>query len=96
MNKLKQIFIKEDGYNDDMRSIVSEAKAYGKEVCFFIGNAVRKFDSRRNYKIDGIKLSDNKILIRYDGVHSPKALLLHELVRTERDNPEMKRAKDII
>ena len=88
--------IKDAGYNDDMRSIVSEAKAYGKQVGFFVGNATRKFDGQRNFKIDGIKVSDTKILIRYDGAYSPQALLMHELVHTEWDNPEMKKARDII
>ena len=92
----KYTLIKDDGYNDDMRSIISEAKAYGKEVGFFVGNAIRKFDRQRNFKIDGIKLSDNKILIRYDGAYSPQSLLMHELVHTEWNNPEMQKAKDVI
>ena len=92
----KYTLIKDDGYNDDMRSIISEAKAYGKEVGFFVGNAIKKFDRQRNFKIDGIKLSDNKILIRYDGAYSPQSLLMHELVHTEWNNPEMQKAKDVI
>lgn len=43
-----------------------------------------------------IRLSDDKILIRYDGVYPPQALLQHELVHDEWDNPEMQKAKDII
>ena len=92
----KYTLVKPDGYNDDMRSIISEAKSYGKEVEFFIGSALRKFDGQRNFMIDGIRLSDNKILVRYDGVYAPQTLFRHELVHEEWSNPEMQKARDII
>lgn len=92
----KYSLVKPEGYNEDMRAIVSEAKTFGKDVSFFVGNALRKFDGQREFLIDGIKMTDNEILIRYDGAYSPQMLLVHELVHTEWNNPEMQKSKDII
>lgn len=84
--------VKEDAYNDDMLSIVEEAKTMGLEVGFFIGYGKFKFS---DLKIDAIE-QGNKILLRYDGVFAPQSLFKHEDTHIEWDNPEMQKAKDII
>ena len=93
----KYTLVKPEAYNEDMQTIVVEAKEKGKEVGFFLGHAVRQFDGKRDFLVDGIYYDDGtKILLRYDGVYPPQALFEHEKVHDEWDQPEMQRAKDII
>lgn len=92
----KYNLVKPEAYNDDMLSIVEEAKKRGKEVGFFIGSGQRKSDRQRDFLFDGIKVTDTKILLRYDGIYSPQTLLKHEEVHADWENPEMQKAKDII
>lgn len=92
----KYTLIKEDGYNDDMKSIVEEAKKGRREIGFFIGHAQRKFDNGKVFLIDGIKVSDTKILLRYDGFFAPQKLLKHEKVHIEWNTPKMQEIKGII
>ena len=94
--KHKYQLVKLEGYNDDMRSIVEDAKKKGKKVGFFIDHAKRRFDSQNDFLIDGIMISDTEILLRYDGEYPPQTLLVHEDVHTEWDAQEMQKVKDII
>ena len=89
----KYELIKPDGYNDDMRSIIQSAKEQGLDVGFFVGEGQRKFDAQRNFLIDAIKMSNNKILLRYDGIYSPQTLLEHERVHIEWETSKMQKAK---
>lgn len=92
----KYELIKPEAYNDDMRAMAAKAKEDGTELGFFRGAAVRKFDGQKNFLIDGIRLSDGKILLRYDGVQSPQKLLKHENVHNAWNSAEMQQMKDSI
>lgn len=92
----KYTLVKPEAYNDDMLAIIEDAKSRGKEVGFFIGNAIRKFDGKREFKIDGIKISDSKILLRYDGEYTPQTLLVHEDAHADWNTPEMQDIKETI
>ena len=92
----KYELIKPEAYNDDMRAMAAKAKEDGTELGFFRGAAVRKFDGQKNFLIDGIRVSDDKILLRYDGVQSPQKLLKHENVHNAWDSAEMQQMKDSI
>lgn len=94
--KNKYTRIKPEAYNDDMLSIVEEAKKHGKEVEFFVGHAQIKFDNSRRYLVNGIKTSDSKILIQYDDVLPPQVIFLHEFGHSEWKTPEMQKVKDTI
>lgn len=83
----KYTLVNPDAYNDDMRSMVEYAAKEGIELGFFVGNATVKFDSKRAFKVNGIKMSSKKILIQYDSILPPQKLLMHELVHINRDNP---------
>lgn len=84
--------VKEDAYNDDMLSIVEEAKEMGLDVGFFVGHGKLKFS---DLKIDAIE-QGNKILLRYDGTFAPQSYFKHENTHIEWNNPEMQKARDII
>lgn len=88
--------ISPEDYNDDMRSVVENAKSKGRNVRFFAGAAVRMFDGRRDFKIDGIRAGNNNILLRYDGYYTPQTLLAHESVHDDWNTPAMQNAKEII
>lgn len=92
----KYIRIKPEAYNDDMLSIVEEAKKKGKDVEFFIGHAQIKFDNKRKYLVNGIKTGESKILIQYDDVLPPQVIYLHEFGHSEWKTPEMQKVKDEI
>ncbi len=85
--------IKPEAYNDEMNHIAAEAKARGKEVAFFIGSAVRKFDGKRVFRIDGIRYPGGRIMIRYDGEFTPQALFRHEVVHDDWNTPEIQAAR---
>ena len=84
--------VKPEAYNDDMLSIVKDAKEMGKDVGFFIGHGKRKFT---DFKIDAVQIG-NKVYLRYDGTFAPQTLIKHEDVHIEWDNPEMQKASNII
>lgn len=84
--------VKTEAYNDDMLSIVEEAKEMGLDVGFFVGHGKFRLS---DLKIDALK-QGNKILLRYDGFFSPQTLFRHELTHNEWNNPEMQKARDII
>lgn len=92
----KYSLVKTDAYNDDMKSIAEKAGEMGVEVGFFVGNALRKFDGRRNFLIDGIKLGNSKVLLRYDGEYAPQTLLMHEDVHLSYGSPDAEEAKNAI
>ena len=91
-SKLKYNLVKPEAYNDDMLSIVKEAKANGKEVGFFVGFAQRAFT---DFEADAM-IRNSKILLRYDGYFSPQTLIKHEEVHDVYETPEMQKAKDMI
>ena len=84
----KYNLVKPEAYNDDMLSIVEDAKKRGKEVGFFIGEGRMKFDTKGEFAVNGIKVSDTKVLVRYDGKVSPQLLYKHEDFHTEWNTPE--------
>ncbi len=92
----KYTLVKPEAYNDDMLSMVEEAKSKGLEVGFFIGNAKIKFDTKDEFKVDGIKVSESKILVQYDGIRTPQSIIKHEGVHSKWNTPEMQKIKDTI
>ena len=92
----KYNLVKPEAYNDEMQDMVEYAASMGKELGFFVGRAKMKFDTKGQFLVDGIKVSDNKILIQYDGIRPPQKLLKHEVVHTEWDSPEMQDVRDTI
>ena len=94
--KHKYNLVDRTAYNDDMRAIAEDAKKHGLKVEFFVGECLRKFDGKRNLRIDGIKLSDSAILLRYDGQISPQKLLKHEKIHADWNSPEFQTAKNAI
>ncbi len=92
----KYTLVKPEAYNDDMLSMVEEARSKGLEVGFFVGNAKIKFDTKDEFKVDGIKVSGSRVLVQYDGIRTPQSILKHEGVHSKWNTPEMQKVKDTI
>ena len=92
----KYTLVKPEYYNDDMLSMIEEAKKKGVELGFFIGNAKVNFDSKDAFLIDGIKISGSKVLVQYDEHISPQKLFKHELGHAKWKTGEWQRIKDTI
>lgn len=92
----KYTLVKPEAYNDDMLSMVEEAKSKGLEVGFFVGNAKIKFDTKDEFKVDGIKVSGSRVLVQYDGIRTPQSILKHEGIHSKWNTPEMQKVKDTI
>ena len=92
----KYTLVKPEYYNDDMLSMIEEAKKKGVELGFFIGNAKVNFDSKDAFLIDGIKISGSKVLVQYDEHISPQKLFKHELGHAKWKTVEGQRIKDTI
>jgi hypothetical protein len=92
----KYALVKPEAYNDDMKSMVEEAKSKGVELGFFVGTGRVGFDTYGEFEIDGIKFSDTRILVQYDAADLPQLLAKHELGHALWNTPEMQKAKEEI
>ncbi|MEE1046025.1 MAG: hypothetical protein U0M60_01230, partial [Clostridia bacterium] len=79
-----------ESYNDDMLSMIAEAAEKGIELGFFVGNGNVNYDSKGDFKIDGIKVSGSKILVQYDAKISPQKIAKHEIVHAKWKTTEIK------
>ena len=94
--KNKYTLVNPEAYNDDMLAMVEEAKAKGIELGFFLGEAKIKFDTKDEFKVNGIKKSGSKLLVRYDGKVTPQKLLKHETIHAKWRTKAMQSVKNTI
>ena len=92
----KYTLVKSEAFNDDMLSMVEEARSKGIELGFFIGNAKVNFDSKNNFVVDGIKISDSQILVQYDEDISPQKIFKHEVVHAKWKTRAIQKIKNTI
>ena len=92
----KYTLVKSEAFNDDMLSMVEEARSKGIELGFFIGNAKVNFDSKNNFVVDGIKISDSQILVQYNDELSPQKIFKHEIVHAKWKTRAIQKIKNTI
>ena len=89
--------VKPEAYNDDMLSMVEDAKSKGVELGFFVGNArVIGEEITDDFYVDGIKLNSSKVLVRYDGSRTPQKIAKHEMVHAKWHTSAIQKIKDTI
>ena len=88
--KVRFDVIEESAYNEDMKSMVSEAMEKGYQIKFFIGAGEVAFDSGKNFRVDGLVVNGKEIYLRYDGAYAPQSVNLHEFAHKDFKTPEMK------
>lgn len=94
IGKIQIELINQDAYNDDMRSMVDSYKKVGIELELFLDNGKVAFDSGRNFVVNGFKVGNSKMYLRYDGTHSPQTLGLHELIHINWNSQAVQKVKD--
>jgi len=92
----KYILVNPEAYNDDMLFMVEDAASRGLELGFFVGNAKIAFDTKDEFAVDGIRISDSKVLVQYDGIRPPQWLYKHEHVHAKWKTAEMQAVKEAI
>ncbi len=96
----KTTLINPEAYNDDMKSMVEEAKRKGIELRFVAGtmDSVIELDDGRKItkRFRGIQLSPAKILVQYDNAKSPQMIAKHEIIHAKWNTPEIQAIKDTI
>ena len=96
----KTTLINPEAYNDDMKSMVEEAKRNGIELRFVAGtmDSVIELDDGRKVtkRFRGIQLSPTKILVQYDNAKSPQMIAKHEIIHAKWNTPEIQAIKDTI
>ena len=93
--------VKPEAYNDDMLSMVEDAKSKGVELRFFVGGmdvVVELDDGTKTTKtMNGLKINSTQILVQYDDVaESPQQLYKHEYCHAKWNTPEMQKIKNTI
>ena len=93
--------VKPEAYNDDMLSMVEEAKRKGIELGFFVGKMSVDIELDNGItvtkKINGIQVTSSKILVQYDNdAKSPQQLYKHEYCHAKWKTAEMRAVKDKI
>ena len=89
--------VKPEAYNDDMLSMVEDAKSKGVELGFFVGDArVIGEDITDDFYVDGIKFNSSKVLVRYDGSRTPQKIAKHEMVHAKWHTSAIQKIKDTI
>ena len=84
--------VKPEAYNDDMKSMVEEAKRNGRELSFFIGNAIVTKENGDTFESDGIRFGGtNRIAVRYDGNKIPQKLAKHEIIHSKWFTPKVQK-----
>lgn len=87
--------VKSEDYNDDMLSMVEEAKSKGVRLGFFIGEAVVS-SKDGDFFVNGIKFNNTSVLVRYDAEKSPQLLAKHEISHAKWNTPAIQKIKNII
>lgn len=95
VGKVKLNLVKEEAYNDDMKSIVESNNAKGLNTHFFLGIGDYKWDAQKRILVDGMIIG-NDVYLRYDGKFTPQTLNLHENVHSTWDTDKTQKAKDEI
>ena len=94
--KCEYTLVKPEAYNDDMSSMVKDAKSKGVDLGFMVGNArVLQIDGEDFY-VDGIKFNSSKVIVRYDGGRPPQKIAKHEMIHAKWNTPEVQKAKNTI
>lgn len=90
--------VKPEAYNDEMKSMVEEAARNGRELSFFIGNAIVTKENGDTFEADGIRFGGtNRVAVRYDGSKIPQKLAKHEIIHSKWFTPKVQKiAKKII
>ena len=81
--KDKYNLVKPEAYNDDMLSMVEEARKHGLELGFFVGSAKINYDTKDEFSARGIRVSPTKIVVQYDNVKSPQKIAKHEIIHAK-------------
>lgn len=87
--------VKSEDYNDDMLSMVEEAKNKGVRLGFFIGEAVVS-GKDGDFFVNGIKFNNTSVLVRYDAEKSPQLLAKHEISHAKWNTPAIQKIKNTI
>ena len=96
VGRYKYILIKPEAYNDDMLSMVEEAKKKGVELQFIVGKVRVAFDTKDEFTVRGLKLSSSKVVVQYDNAKSPQKIAKHEIIHAKWNTPEIQAIKDTI
>lgn len=98
----KYNLVKPEHYNDDMLSMIEDAKRRGVELHFFVGRMeveVELDDGTKVTKLmSGLALPSSQVAyVQYDdAVESPQQIYKHELCHTKWYSPEMQEIKNSI
>ena len=95
VDDVKLTLVKEEAYNNDMKSVVERNNQKGLNTHFFLGNGAYKFDSKKRILVDGM-IDGNDVYLRYDGKFSPQTLNLHEDVHDNWNTEKTQKVKDEI
>ena len=96
VGRYKYILIKPEAYNDDMLSMVEEAKKKGVELQFIVGKVRVAFDTKDEFTVRGLKLSSSKVIVQYDNAKSPQKIAKHEIIHAKWNTPEIQAIKETI
>lgn len=88
--------INPEAYNEDMRSMVDAYAKQGIDVTLYIGDGRVAFDSHHEFRVNGFKVGNSKMYIRYDGKCSPQMLGMHEAVHIYWNNEDTISVKEYI
>ena len=96
--KHEYTLVKPEAYNEDMQSMVDEAKKNGRELSFFIGTATVTKDDGSTFQADGIRFGGtNRIAVQYDGDKVPQKIAKHETIHSKWLTPKVQKiAKKIL
>lgn len=96
--KHEYTLVKPEAYNEDMQSMVDEAKKNGRELSFFIGTATVTKDDGSTFQAEGIRFGGaNRIAVQYDGNKPPQKIAKHETIHSKWLTPKVQKiAKKIL
>lgn len=96
----KYMLVNKDAYNDDMLSMVKEAKKHGIELVFCVDEMTAEVTlddgTKVTKNIRGLKISPTQILVRYDANRAPQQIFKHEYVHAKYKTPAMQKIKNFI
>ncbi len=95
--KDKYNLVKPEAYNDDMLSMVEEAKKHGIELGFFVGSAKINFGTKDEFSARGIRIGRTKVVVQYDNTYrTPQQIAKHETIHAKWNTEAVKKIRDII
>lgn len=92
--------VKKEAYNEDMLSMVEEARKKGVELVFFVGSGQSVYTKDDGTKVTvnfkGLKLNSRQIFVQYDHEVSPQKIAKHETIHAKWFSPEFQEVKDSV